>query len=501
VATVGTNHQEVVASDIRLDYDGSEFSWSPDGALLSYHTNGQWESKQGAEEERIDDCYIVSAAGGPARNVSHFSATDYVLHESEQSVPLWDRVGTYIYFVHNGTLWRSSVKEGEANKVSRLPNRQIKTLIPQYNNLLLWTVDGGRATVVVVYDDVKKQEGFYKIDLATGTDVKLLERGECYAACLGSGLGLPFVAMKDAQHLVYLAEDAKHCSDLWFSDAGFESPRQLTHLNPQFDKYELGAVRLIDWLSDDGERLRGALLLPSTFREGNRYPLVVWVYGGGLMSNYANHFGLQPVVNLQLLATRGYAVLLPDSPQHEEGRAMFELAKTVLSGINKAIDMGIADPERLGVMGQSNGGYSTLALVIQTKRFKAAIEMDGFAEILGLYTEMSKNGQAFGTGLFERDLDIMGGTPWQFRERYIENSPIFYFDRIETPLLIVHGSEDHVVDPFLGDQVFVALRRLGKEVEYAKYEGEGHVPTSYANRVDLCNRVLAWFEKHLKEKK
>jgi dipeptidyl aminopeptidase/acylaminoacyl peptidase len=94
----------------------------------------------------------------------------------------------------------------------------------------------------------------------------------------------------------------------------------------------------------------------------------------------------------------------------------------------------------------------------------------------------------------------MGGTPWQFRERYIENSPIFYLDRIETPLFIVNGSADTVVPSFLGDQVFVGLRRLGKEVVYAKYDGEGHSVNGwkYANQLDFTRRMIAWFDKYLK---
>ena len=93
----------------------------------------------------------------------------------------------------------------------------------------------------------------------------------------------------------------------------------------------------------------------------------------------------------------------------------------------------------------------------------------------------------------------MGATPWESRDKYVENSPVFYLNRIETPLLITHGSEDTVVSPFLGDEVYVGMRRLGKETVYLKYAGEGHSPSywSYANRIDFCNRVIAWFEGHL----
>jgi dipeptidyl aminopeptidase/acylaminoacyl peptidase len=107
----------------------------------------------------------------------------------------------------------------------------------------------------------------------------------------------------------------------------------------------------------------------------------------------------------------------------------------------------------------------------------------------------------FGTSVFEEGQGLMGGPPWQFRERYIENSPIFYLDRVETPLLIVHGSDDRAVPSFLSDEVFVGLRRLGKEVAYAKYEGEGHSPFewSYANQLDFCKRMIEWFDDHLKK--
>src|SRR6266403_579877 len=161
----------------------------------------------------------------------------------------------------------------------------------------------------------------------------------------------------------------------------------------------------------------------------------------------------------------------------------------------------IADPSRLGVMGHSYGGYSVLSLVVQTKRFKAAVATDGYSDLTALYGEMSKDGSAFGQSLAESGQLLVGGPPWQFPEGYIENSPLFYLDRVETPLLIVHGGADETVLPFLSEETFVGLRRLAREAEYARYEGEGHSPLywSYANQLDFCNRVIAWFEGHLRQ--
>src|SRR5260370_39136883 len=111
---------------------------------------------------------------------------------------------------------------------------------------------------------------------------------------------------------------------------------------------------------------------------------------------------------------------------------------------------------------------------------------------------MGQDGSALSRSKQEHGQGALGGAPWEVRERYIEDSPVFYLDRVETPLLILHGSEDTTVLPFLADEIFVGLRRLGKEVEYAKYEGEGHVVTGYGNAVDYCQRIINWFDTHLR---
>jgi dipeptidyl aminopeptidase/acylaminoacyl peptidase len=167
-----------------------------------------------------------------------------------------------------------------------------------------------------------------------------------------------------------------------------------------------------------------------------------------------------------------------------------------MPGVDRAVDLGIADPERLGVMGHSYGGYSTLSLIVQTTRFKAAVDSAGPANLVSFYGVMHKSGGAGGIGWSETGQGGMIDTPWQVRDRYIENSPLFYLDRVETPLLIVQGTLDLITPQ--SDEVFVALRRLGKEVVYAKYAGEDHwevrgaLPTRR-----LLEQVIGWFDAHL----
>lgn len=487
VSGIGGGTENVLASGIRLDYDGAAFRWSPDGRKLVFRTGGM--------DETVFDCYVTGLEGGTPRNVTQLPPP--ATPRRKASPPLWDQKDV-IYFLHDGALWRASRDEENAMEVGRVPGRQIIRMIPQSVNML-WSPSDGQSTIVVTHDEWGKQDGFYRLDLRTGECTKLLEQGQCYT-CMNSQN--EFTVTRDGRRVVYFAEDARHDLDLWTSSSRFTSPLRLTHLDPESEKYTLGEARVIDWLSDDGKQIHGALLLPSGYQKGRRYPLLVWVYGGSSGSDDFDHFGFSGPgpFNMQLFATRGYAVLAPDAPL-QLGTPMLDLAKTVLPGVNAVIEMGVADPDRLGVMGHSYGGYSTLGLIVETQRFKAAMDADGFADLFGAYGAMQKSGAAFGTSVAEEGQGLMGGTPWQFFARYVENSPVFHLDRVVTPLLIVHGADDQTVPPFLGDEVFVGLRRLGKEVQYAKYEGEDHSPLdwSYADQLDFCNRMIRWFDSHLKK--
>jgi dipeptidyl aminopeptidase/acylaminoacyl peptidase len=476
--SLASGERQVVLSDVRLGPDGSGLSWSPDSRRLFVQLKNVTENTY---------CYkVVNLAKGdvltlfePKQSSSGHGAT----------APVWDELSQFVYFAHNGELWRGDAVQGTAHEIARIPGRRIVDRVVLRNG----------SALVITHDDNGKQDGVYEVNLTTGHSKGLMESGQCYMCSLNEG---SLLMSPNGQRIAFVSQDSAHSPELWMADPEFKSLQQLTHLNPQFDSEAMGKARLIDWLSDDGSRLHGALLLPSNYRSGERYPLVVYAYGGVSLSDHFDRFGLagSGPFNMQLLATRGYAVLLPDAPQRV-GTPMLDLAKAVLPGVNKAIELGVADPDRLAVMGHSHGGYTTLSLIVQTGRFKAAISIDGDSDLIGSYGEMDENASAYGVAIAEHGQEAMGGTPWERREAFIENSPFFYFDRIQTPLLIVQGSKDTSVAPFLGDQIFVALRRLGKEAVYAKYEGERHSPSqewSYEHQVDLSYRMIRWLEGHMK---
>jgi dipeptidyl aminopeptidase/acylaminoacyl peptidase len=472
----------MVATGLRLEF-GTSISFAPDGKRLAILTGGT---------KGRGDCLVVSVDGGEPINLTKGDHPN-LSHPSRP--PLWDAEGRVIYIVGDGGLWKATVDDGV---LTRLTNREgwriVEPVTAEHGRI--WSPDDGRSTVVVIWDEATKRVGFERVDLRSGGRTRLLEEDKYY----GNSSNLPFDlrGSVDGSRVFYVAEDAGHPPDLWMASADLRDPRRVTRLNPELTRYRFGTSRLVEWRGIDGEALRGTLLLPSDYRDGRRYPLIVSIYGGARLSGDVNRFGAGFVdANLQLLATRGYAVLLPDTPVHPGGVAR-DLFKAVMPGVEKVVELGIADPERLGVMGHSFGGYSVAVLITQTTRFRAAVTSAGIYDLICYYGQMGPDGDALAVGMCEEGQFLLGGPPWEFPMRYLENSPMTHLDRVHTPVLMVHGALDFI-PVAQANELFVGLRRLGREVVYVRYEGEGHWQGDwgYANVVDYWDRVLAWFDEHI----
>jgi dipeptidyl aminopeptidase/acylaminoacyl peptidase len=490
VTLLSDGSSRTIAAGVRLGWSGVALSWSPDGQWISFLEGGPLAN---------GDCFLARANGELTFKVTSHPLPSFNDGNSMRP-PLWDRASREIYLLSGNKVWRVSLADRTLTPLLEIQDRMLIEIIPLRGTGRFWSVDR-KFLYVCARNEATKQISFYKVDVRTGNYIRLSEEAKSY----GDQLLLTVQVSADRQSIFYLAEDVQHSPDIWQAELDFASRRQVTHVNKKFDGYTFGVSRLIEWKNADGELLRGALLLPSHYDPKKRYPVVVNVYGGATLSNSVNRFGLngsaEALDNMQLLATRGYVVFEPDAPLRM-GRPMRDLVGAILPGLDHLIDLGVADPERLGVMGHSYGGYSVLALIVQSTRFKAAICKSGAVDLIRLYTRMTHDGSAPRIGWTEGGQGRMAGSLWEFRDRYIENSPIFYLDKVSTPLLLVHGSEDYVIPADQADAVFVSLRRLGKQVEYEKYEGEGHILSdwSYAHQEHYCNRMIDWFADHLRSR-
>ncbi len=492
VVDIAGKSEKTIVDKVHQDY-GISVSWSPDSRSLAFLTSGQ---------KAKGDCYLVSVDGGEPVNLTEGTHPSF---GDDHRAPLWDASGQFIYLMSaenygllgSDSIWRASVRDYSFATVARIPHRVILELLGPSTTGRIWSPDGGRSIVAGVRDEATKQVGFYKVDTSSGSATKLSEDDSYF----GRDLIFNEDVSNDGKTIVFASQDAQHPEDIWAVGGDFSGRHRISNINPVLKSESFGKSRVIEWHSTDGELLHGALLLPAGYQQGKRYPLIVNPYGGSYRSETVNRFGLSGsgVENLQILASRGYAVLLPDTPLHE-GSPMSDLVKTVIPGVDRVVDLGIADNDRLGVMGHSYGGYSTLSLIVQTTRFRAAVDSAGPADLISNYGKMDSTGAAGAIGWSETGQGKMMGTPWQFRDRYIANSPIFFLDRVQTPLLIVQGALDDTVPHQQAEEVFVGLRRLNKEVVYALYGGEEHWEGTWglANAIDYWTRVIDWFDGHLK---
>jgi dipeptidyl aminopeptidase/acylaminoacyl peptidase len=471
-------------------------SWSPDGRWLAYTAATPRETAA----DRIADVmgatggggelFVVSAGGGEP---SAFSGKTDGSISTDFVPPRWDPASAHVFVLGDERLWKGTLATWTIEPLIAEAPYEVRDIVATSPQNGIWTPDGGRSLHVCTRDRISRKAGFYRVDTATGRAEKVWEEDK--------RIGVSFegpVTSPDGRWVTYLAQSAEASPDLWIAGAGFSDPRRLTTINPQLDQYAFGEGRLIDFRSLDGEPLRAAVVLPAGYQKGKRYPTMVWVYASDSGSRAVHHFGLVGIsaYNMQMLATRGYAVVWPDIPVRT-GTPARDLLKAVMPAVDRLVELGITDPDRIAVMGQSNGGYSTLALVTQTTRFKAAVMNAGFGDLVGFYGSMSYAGTGGWIPWLERAGGGMGAPPWEAPLRYVENSPVFYLDRITTPLIVQAGGDDEGIIRF-SDQVWVGLQRLGKEATYLRYGGEDHVLMQGANLVDYWRRVIAFLDGKVK---
>ena len=460
-------------------------SWSPDGARLGYCDTGKTAARA---------CYVVDTKTGAKVTVS--AGVDVKSREFTWGPPLWDKSGTRLYLLDtaDGRLWEVAADGSRTRELVKLPGLAIKDLATIEGTNTHWSPDDGKTMYIRTHNEESKRDAIYSVNVQSGEATKLYEGDESISMPeMGALIGMPH----GSAALVFTSQSASRPVDIWTMNVNTRETRAVSKLNPQYNDASMGKVRIIDWYSLHGEHLRGSLLLPAGYREGERYPLVVWVYGGDMGSDKANRFafGWGGAFNPQMWASRGYAVLYPDVPLHP-GTPVDDLVSAVIPGVNKTVELGIVDFQRMALMGQSFGGYNTISMITRTSIFKAAVATSAAStDLFEAYTYFLSGG-APSEGYYEEGQGNMKGTPWEFKTRYYDNSPFFFLDRVTTPLLIERGTTDLI--SVQSGNVFNALRRLGKDVEFLEYEHEEHVLQQPANVIDFWNRRIAWLQRYLK---
>jgi dipeptidyl aminopeptidase/acylaminoacyl peptidase len=460
-------------------FSASDPQWSPDGRWVAYvaaRAGAQESSFTDISEDRNTDIYVAPAEGGRARQLTTNPGPDsqprfspdgrWVAYTSHPDPAVWAQKTDLLVVPAEGGTPRN-LTEGQSDSVSG-PARwsrdgrdlYVAASVGVYGQLLRVPAAGGEARAVF-----EKPGGYSGVDLSP-----------------------------DNTRLAFLFEDAKQPEDVWVSTAAGRDARRITDFNPQTKEFALGDIEVLRWKGADDLEIEGMLVKPVGYERGKRYPTILQIHGGP----YARFaYGFEG--RAQIYAGHGYAVLMPN-PRGSVGYGhKFATANVrdwggkdfqdLMAGVDEVVRLGLADADRLAVMGGSYGGFMTFWAVTQTDRFKAAIGHAGISDWYSFF------GQSDIPGLMEYGF---GGTPWAARETYERWSPVRFAERVKTPLLITHGEQDRRVPIAQAEQYYRALRKRGVPVTFVRYPRAGHSITEPNHLIDLMRRHVEWFDKYLK---
>ncbi len=397
---------------------------------------------------------------------------------------------------------------------------------PRPRALALAPLDGGPPQTIALDDDRWVWDSLVMADERTlwqpdGTSVNVLltERstGEKAVVRFDPDTGEERILWKARGRLENLTSGGRHDfivgqyqdlrapPNLYRFDADF-IPERITLLDPRLEAVAVGSAETFETLVPlhDGAlaSVKTSVLLPPGAARGDRLPGIVVMYPGSDATRSASDFGGGDVVTVPnlLFTSRGYAVVLVQltlGPNREAGNPASEMVDVLLPQALRAAELGYVDPSRLGVIGQSYGGYGAASIVTRTNIFRAAVPISGIFDLFGTYGRIDVDGEGFWLAWSESGQARMGDHPWADVRRYLDNSPYYHADRIHTPVLIVHGTADDAYHD--AGKLFTALRRLGRPAQLASYLEQGHVIRSWRREaaVDAARRIVEFFDRHL----
>jgi dipeptidyl aminopeptidase/acylaminoacyl peptidase len=455
------------------DFDHSGPTWSPDGRWIAFTSNRSNTTGRDPNYSNNTDIFLVPADSGAVRQLT--------VNPGPDRSPSWSPDGRFIAYLASERVNSSAdqmdlmvvaVDGGEPRNLTRELDHSVGSIE--------WASDG-RSIYFTAAEGLGTH--LYRVPAAGGA-LQRIDFGD------GFVFGR-FSATPDGRRWVVTGSTLDEAGIVLLTEADGRRPRRVLTDTDRLSEFNVARAEAIAWSGADGWEIEGVLTYPLDYQPGTRYPMVLQVHGGphGRFSATFNN-------NAQIWAARGYAVLQPN-PRGSSGRTLeFSNANVgdwggrdfvdIMNGVDHVIALGVADPDRLAIMGGSYGGFMTFWAITQTDRFKAAIGHAGISDWYSFF------GQTDIPNLLEFGF---AGAPWETPEIYERWSPVRFAQNVTTPLLITHGENDLRVPIPQADQYFRSLKKLERTVEYLRYPRAGHSITEPLHRLHLDREQEKWFAR------
>lgn len=463
---------------ITENYSVSGFNWSPDGSRIIFSH---------VKDPRADywpssDVSVIDVASG---KVTAFANT-----EAAESSPIFSRDGKWVAMLVSDL----PVRWAQSGKITIFPAaggapRSMQLSFDGQPNIVAWSPDNTKVTFL---ESKRTGTAVYEANVSNGVVTEILSEPDTVIS------GLSMTPVGNALAMTMVEQKADLPPAVYAMIPGQPGLRRISHANDDLMKMKVGKTEVIKWKSKDGREIEGLLTYPVDHTAGVRVPMILNIHGGpaGVFSHsYIGGRGSYPIATF---SARGYAVLRPN-PRGSSGYGTeFRRAnmkdwggmdyEDLMAGVDKVIEMGVADPNRLGVMGWSYGGYMTSTIITKTNRFKAA---SAGAPVTNM---MSFNGTADIPSFIP---DYFGGEFWENPEVYAKHSAMFNIKGVVTPTLVQHGEADLRVPIEQGYQLYQALKRQGVPTRMIVLPRQPHGPNEPKMQIAAMQSNLDWFEKYL----
>ncbi len=456
------------------NYNVSGFDWSPDGRTIAF----AYTKTSSANDWTTSDVSLLDVAGGKVTVLANTPAAE--------NSPRFSPDGKSIALVvsDNPPRW---AQENQINIVAANggTTKSLTTSFDGQPNIADWSADGK----TIYFTEAKGvKTGLYSIDVNTNKTTEFNET-----------VGVFTVTMNAARNMFGMVwQNPTLPPEVYVSAIGKLAPVQISKVNSDLAKMPMPRTEVIKWKSKDGREIEGLLTYPINYQAGQKVPMILNVHGGPTGVFQQNFVGGRGTYPIATFASKGYAILRPNPRGSSGYGAEFRRANIkdwggadyldLMTGVDKVVEMGVADENRLGVMGWSYGGYMTSWIVTQTRRFKAA---SAGAPVTNL---MSFNGTADIPSFIP---DYFGGNQWENPEIYAKHSAMFNIKGVTTPTLIEHGDADVRVPISQGYEFYNALKSQGVPTRMIVLPRQPHGPNEPKMQVAAMQANLDWFDKYL----
>ena len=356
------------------------------------------------------------------------------------------------------------------------------------------TMDRNSSMYLSAFDHHTKQQGIFRTIIHQDQDPEKIFMDDIWGM-------RNLQKAKNAETYIYTKENYTHSPDLYIS-GNFTEEIRVTKTNPQQKNYNWGTAELFRWITDTGKESAGILYKPEDFDPDHKYPMIVYFYerlSDGL-NRYIPPTPTPSRLNISFFVSNGYLVFTPDIA-YTDGYPGRSAEEYVNSGVEHLKKNPWVDEQRIGIQGQSWGGYQVAHLITRTDMYAAAWSGAPVVNMTSAY-----GGIRWGTGMnrqfqYEKTQSRIGKTLWEDLDLYIENSPLFHLDQVNTPVVIMANDKDGAVPWWQGIEMFTALRRLGKPSWMLNYNDDEHNLMKRQNRKDIQIRQKQFFDYYLKNAK